>query len=75
LIFSCLTSFFQVHVSGAGDFQLSKIELLKDPCPLNSRKNQDLMDADEMHDTEVCTSKQNQSSLGIDKCIGVRFCD
>ncbi|KAK7352183.1 hypothetical protein VNO80_17601 [Phaseolus coccineus] len=45
-----------VHVSGAGDFQLSKIELLKDPCPLNSRKNQDLMDADEMHDTEVIGS-------------------
>ncbi|WVZ19055.1 hypothetical protein V8G54_006377 [Vigna mungo] len=45
-----------VHVSGAGDFQLSKIELLKDPCPLNSRKNQDLMDADEMNDTEVIGS-------------------
>ncbi|CAJ1973149.1 unnamed protein product [Sphenostylis stenocarpa] len=39
-----------VHVSGAGDFQLSKIEVLKDPCPLNSRKNQDLMDADEMNE-------------------------
>ncbi|KOM51717.1 hypothetical protein LR48_Vigan09g037600 [Vigna angularis] len=45
-----------VHVSGAGDFQLSKIELLKDPCPLNSRKNQDLMDADEVNDTEVIGS-------------------
>lgn len=34
---------------------MSKIEVLKDPCPLNSKKNQDLMDADEMHDTEVDT--------------------
>ncbi|KAK2392728.1 pre-rRNA-processing protein TSR1 protein [Trifolium repens] len=42
-----------VHVSGAGDFQLCKIEVLKDPFPLNSRKNQDLMDSDEMHDVEV----------------------
>lgn len=45
----------QVHVSGAGDFQLSKIEVLKDPFPLNSRKKQDLMDSDEMHDAEVLT--------------------
>jgi hypothetical protein len=54
--FSCLLShifFCQVHVSGAGDFQLCKIEVLKDPFPLNSRKNQDLMDSDEMHDVEV----------------------
>ncbi|MCH84347.1 pre-rRNA-processing TSR1-like protein, partial [Trifolium medium] len=42
-----------VHVSGAGDFQLCKIEVLKDPFPLNSKKNQDLMDSDEMHDVEV----------------------
>jgi pre-rRNA-processing protein TSR1 len=54
--FSCLLShilFVQVHVSGAGDFQLCKIEVLKDPFPLNSRKNQDLMDSDEVHDVEV----------------------
>ncbi|XP_004500884.1 uncharacterized protein [Cicer arietinum] len=42
-----------VHVSGAGDFQLCKVEVLKDPFPLNSRKNQDLMDSDETHDLEV----------------------
>ncbi|RDX77837.1 Pre-rRNA-processing protein TSR1-like protein [Mucuna pruriens] len=59
-----------VHVSGAGDFQLSKIEVLKDPCPLNSRKNQDLMDADEMHDMEVIGSlvpdPQNQEALVVE---------
>ncbi|CAI9117068.1 OLC1v1018393C2 [Oldenlandia corymbosa var. corymbosa] len=36
-----------VHVSGAGDFQLSKIELLKDPCPLSVRKGDDFMDSDD----------------------------
>ncbi|XP_047982735.1 pre-rRNA-processing protein TSR1 homolog [Salvia hispanica] len=35
-----------VHVAGAGDFPLSKIELLKDPCPLNLRKGADLMDSE-----------------------------
>ncbi|XP_058220567.1 uncharacterized protein LOC131330850 [Rhododendron vialii] len=44
-----------VHVSGAGDFQLCKVELLKDPCPLNARKDGDLMDADE-HDVQVIRS-------------------
>ncbi|KHN20118.1 Pre-rRNA-processing protein TSR1 like [Glycine soja] len=68
---SCNLSVNQlVHVSGAGDFQLSKIEVLKDPCPLNSKKNQDLMDADEMHDTEVIGSlvpdPQNQEALVVE---------
>ncbi|XP_050248521.1 uncharacterized protein LOC126695740 [Quercus robur] len=45
-----------VHVSGAGDYQLTKIEILKDPFPLNPRKEQDLMDADEVHDVEVIHS-------------------
>ncbi|KAI4351507.1 hypothetical protein L6164_005873 [Bauhinia variegata] len=45
-----------VHVSGAGDFQLSKIEILKDPFPLNSRKKHDSMDSDEVHDIEVIGS-------------------
>ncbi|KAJ8538175.1 hypothetical protein K7X08_014715 [Anisodus acutangulus] len=40
-----------VHITGAGDFQLSKIELLKDPCPLNVRK--DLMESDEMNEAQV----------------------
>ena len=43
----------QVHVSGAGDFQLCKIELLKDPCPLNARKEGDLMDLDEVSGVRV----------------------
>ncbi|KAH7848301.1 hypothetical protein Vadar_000957 [Vaccinium darrowii] len=44
-----------VHVSGAGDFQLCKIELLEDPCPLKARKDGDLMDAD-VHDVQVVRS-------------------
>lgn len=39
----------QVHVAGAGDFQLSKIELLKDPCPLNARKGEEFMESDDMN--------------------------
>ncbi|KAG7971506.1 hypothetical protein I3843_07G137300 [Carya illinoinensis] len=45
-----------VHISGAGDYQLSKIEILKDPFPLNPRKERDIMDSDEVHDTEVIRS-------------------
>ncbi|KAM1398258.1 hypothetical protein ACFX2I_015726 [Malus domestica] len=45
-----------VHVSGAGDFQLSKMEILKDPFPLNARKEQDAMDSDEVGDREVLRS-------------------
>lgn len=42
-----------VHVSGAGDYQLCKIEILNDPYPLNPRKGQDSMDADDVHDVQV----------------------
>ncbi|CAN4123081.1 unnamed protein product [Withania somnifera] len=42
-----------VHVTGAGDFQLSKIKLLKDPCPLNVRKGGDLMESDDMSEAQV----------------------
>ncbi|CAI9270447.1 unnamed protein product [Lactuca saligna] len=42
-----------VHVSGAGDFQLGKIEVRKDPCSLNLKKEGDFMDADEMNDSQV----------------------
>ncbi|CAL1383706.1 unnamed protein product [Linum trigynum] len=42
-----------VHVSGAGDFQLQKIEILRDACPLNLRKEADAMDADDMLNVEV----------------------
>ncbi|KAA8537420.1 hypothetical protein F0562_026893 [Nyssa sinensis] len=45
-----------VHVSGAGDFQLYKIEILKDPCPLNVRKEGDFMDSDQVHDVQVISS-------------------
>lgn len=43
----------QVHITGAGDFQLSKIELLKDPCSLNVRKGGDLMESDDMNEAQV----------------------
>ncbi|KAF5190910.1 pre-rRNA-processing protein TSR1-like protein, partial [Thalictrum thalictroides] len=42
-----------VHVSGAGDFQLCKIDILKDPCPLNVKKGKDLMDTDNLHDQVI----------------------
>ncbi|CAN0924241.1 Pre-rRNA-processing protein TSR1 homolog [Linum grandiflorum] len=42
-----------VHVSGAGDFQQLKIEVLRDPAPLNLRKEPDAMDAEELLNTEV----------------------
>ncbi|GMH04660.1 hypothetical protein Nepgr_006500 [Nepenthes gracilis] len=45
-----------VHVSGAGDFQLCKLEILKDPFPLNPRKGQDLMDADDFDSVQVIRS-------------------
>lgn len=45
-----------VHVSGAGDFQLCKMDILKDPHPLNAKKEQDVMDADEVGDVEVVRS-------------------
>ncbi|KAH7523416.1 hypothetical protein FEM48_Zijuj06G0008700 [Ziziphus jujuba var. spinosa] len=45
-----------VHVSGAGDFQLCKIEILKDPFPLNARKRQDMMDSDDVNNLEVVRS-------------------
>ncbi|XP_073288209.1 uncharacterized protein [Primulina huaijiensis] len=41
-----------VHVTGAGDFQLHKIELLKDPC-LNVRKVGDFMDSEGINDAQV----------------------
>lgn len=45
-----------VHVSGAGDFQLSKIEIMKDPIPLNARKEHDAMDSDDIQGVEVTRS-------------------
>ncbi|XP_072962767.1 uncharacterized protein [Typha angustifolia] len=35
-----------VHVSGVGDFQLGKIDILKDPFPINDRKDCTPMDSD-----------------------------
>ncbi|CAO2823087.1 unnamed protein product [Amaranthus hypochondriacus] len=45
-----------VHVSGAGDYQLSKIDILSDPYVLNPRKGKDTMDADDVPDLQVIRS-------------------
>ncbi|KAB2096427.1 hypothetical protein ES319_A01G107700v1 [Gossypium barbadense] len=45
-----------VHVSGAGDFQLSRIEIMKDPIPLNARKDHNAMDSDDIQDAEIIRS-------------------
>ncbi|KAF2545235.1 hypothetical protein F2Q70_00022034 [Brassica cretica] len=46
-----------VHVTGVGDFQLSKVEVLKDPFPLlNERRKQNSMELDDSHDEEVLRS-------------------
>lgn len=42
-----IVSAYQVHVSGAGDFQLSKIDILKDPFPTNGKKDHNAMDSDD----------------------------
>jgi hypothetical protein len=34
-------------VSGAGDFQLGQIDVLKDPCPVIERKSSDEMDTED----------------------------
>ncbi|XP_022772570.1 pre-rRNA-processing protein TSR1 homolog isoform X2 [Durio zibethinus] len=52
----CLSVNQLVHVSGAGDFQLSKIEIIKDPTPLNTRKEHDAMDSDDIQVVEVLHS-------------------
>ncbi|CAJ2676187.1 unnamed protein product [Trifolium pratense] len=61
----------QVHVSGAGDFRLCKIEVLEDPFLSHSGKNQDLMDSAETHDLEVIHSlvpdPQNQEVVVAEK--------
>ncbi|XP_062179880.1 uncharacterized protein LOC133884470 [Phragmites australis] len=36
-----------VHVSGAGDFQLGQIDVLKDPCPVSKRKSSDVMETED----------------------------
>ncbi|KAI3834390.1 hypothetical protein MKW92_050671 [Papaver armeniacum] len=45
-----------VHVSGSGDFQMSKIDVLQDPNPLKAGTGQDLMDSDEHHGTQIIHS-------------------
>lgn len=49
----CLSVNQLVHVRGAGDFQMCKMEILKDPFPLNVRKQQDAMESDDIHAAEV----------------------
>ncbi|KAI3950802.1 hypothetical protein MKW92_042486 [Papaver armeniacum] len=45
-----------VHVSGVGDFQLCKIDVLKDPCPLIAKKGHNMMDSDELPSVQVLHS-------------------
>ncbi|KAA3467145.1 pre-rRNA-processing protein TSR1-like protein [Gossypium australe] len=45
-----------VHVSGAGDFQLSRIDIMKDPIPLNARKDHNAMDFDDNQDAGIIRS-------------------
>ena len=40
-------------MSGAGDFQLEQIDVLKDPFPVSERKNSDVMDSDD-NQIQVC---------------------
>ena len=45
-------------MSGAGDFQLGQIDILKDPCPVSERKNSDVMDSDD-NQIQVCYYRIN----------------
>uniref|UniRef100_A0A2P2M9B8 Bms1-type G domain-containing protein n=1 Tax=Rhizophora mucronata TaxID=61149 RepID=A0A2P2M9B8_RHIMU len=45
-----------VHIAGAGDYQLKKIEILNDPCPLNAKKKTDAMELDDVLDVQVIRS-------------------
>ncbi|KAI3966442.1 hypothetical protein MKW92_032560 [Papaver armeniacum] len=45
-----------VHVSGSGDFQISKIDVLQDPNPLKAGREQEMMDSDELHGTQIIHS-------------------
>lgn len=51
-----------VHVSGAGDFQFDKIEVLKDPVPLNERKDPNLMDSDDPNCVQVVSTLKPDTS-------------
>ncbi|MCL7034744.1 hypothetical protein MKW94_019862 [Papaver nudicaule] len=45
-----------VHVSGVGDFQLCKVDVLKDPFPLIEKKGHNMMDSDELPNVKVLHS-------------------
>lgn len=49
----CLSVNQLIHVSGAGDFQLGKIDVLKDPYPMNERKGYDSMDSEDINALQV----------------------
>ncbi|XP_073116809.1 uncharacterized protein [Elaeis guineensis] len=42
-----------IHVAGAGDFQLRKIDVLRDPYPINERKGCNSMHSEETHGIQV----------------------
>ncbi|KAK3154012.1 hypothetical protein QOZ80_2BG0184710 [Eleusine coracana subsp. coracana] len=58
-----------VHVSGAGDFQLGQIDVLKDPCPVSERKSSDVMETEDSGDQIVNTfvaDPSNQEPLLVE---------
>ncbi|KAG6490404.1 hypothetical protein ZIOFF_051700 [Zingiber officinale] len=42
-----------VHVSGEGDFQIGKIDILNDPFPINERKSSNSMDSEDMNNSQT----------------------
>lgn len=42
-----------VHVAGAGDYQLGRIDVLEDPVPMNERKDKSSMDSDDSNSPKV----------------------
>ncbi|KAK3157868.1 hypothetical protein QOZ80_2AG0129360 [Eleusine coracana subsp. coracana] len=58
-----------VHVSGAGDFQLGQIDVLKDPCPVSERKISYIMETEDSGDQIVNTfvaDPSNQEPLLVE---------
>ena len=59
----------QIHVAGAGDFQLRKIDVLRDPYPINERKGCNSMHSEETHGIQVL-----HIDLVVKKVNSVRLC-
>ncbi|KMZ72355.1 Pre-rRNA-processing protein TSR1-like protein [Zostera marina] len=65
----CFSANQLIHISGAGDFQLSKIDVLNDPFPINTqRRNSDMMESEDFRGPLVLHSVF-PDSLKIDPLI------